>query len=348
MKYFDYESLNALVVTPAIMAKMNQIYELRGQQQDSLQKSRVALDRLVNIAKVESTDASNRIEGVYTSDTRLRELVNKKTTPHNRSEAEISGYRDVLELIHEHYQDIPITSNSILGLHKQLFNYTESTWGGHYKDINNTIVNHYRDGSQGVRFTPPPAHMTPELVDSLCRAYNQAIHAGVLSPLLLAGAFVFDFVSIHPFRDGNGRISRLLMLLTLYQNNFLVGKFVSIEQLIERTKSAYYERLQQSSTDWMKNGNSYAPFLDYFLSIILQAYRDLNERINITQPQAKSAAELVLNALQRELRPLSKRELLPLVPEYSQRSIERALLELQIKQQIEKIGRGRATRYRLV
>ncbi|CAK1244644.1 Fic family protein [Fructobacillus cardui] len=348
MKNFDYQTLNHLVISPEMINKMNQIFELRGKLTGLNKVKTPILDRLVEVAKIQSTDSSNRIEGIYTSDTRLKQLVEKKTSPHNRSEAEISGYRDVLELIHESYPYIPVSGNTILTLHKRLLSFTESTWGGHFKDINNQIITQYADGSTKVRFTPPAAHMTPTLIEELCTDYNEAQQLNKFPTILLCGAFIFDFVSIHPFRDGNGRMSRLLMLLTLYQSQFDVGKYISIEALIEKTQNDYYESLENSSTGWHENTNDYAPFLNYFLSVVLQAYRELNERITLSEQDKTSAEELILQTLQDQLKPLSKSELISLIPTYSKKTIERALLELREANKIQMTGAGRSTKYILI
>lgn len=348
MKSFDYKTLNNLVISPEMINKMNQIFELRGKLNNLTKLRTPVLDRLVEVAKIQSTDSSNRIEGIYTSDTRLKQLVERKTSPHNRSEAEISGYRDVLELIHESYPYIPVSSNTILTLHKRLFSFTESTWGGHFKDTNNQIITQYADGSTSIRFTPPAAHITPTLIEELCTNYNEAQQLDKIPKIILCGAFIFDFVSIHPFRDGNGRMSRLLMLLTLYKSKFDVGKYISIESLIEKTKADYYETLASSSTGWHENTNDYAPFLNYFLSVLLQAYRELNERITLSKQDKTPAADLIMQTLQDQLKPLSKSELIALIPTYSQKTIERSLLVLRESNKIQMIGAGRSTKYILI
>lgn len=297
LKKFNYTDLNHLELTGQMVDKLNQIYELKGRLSTIQIKSKEILDHLTSVAKVQSTDASNRIEGVYTSNTRLKELVHQRTQPHNRSEAEIAGYHDVLSLVHEQAQYIPITKSSILTLHKRLFAYTNSTRGGHFKDSDNQIITEFANDDREIRFQPPAAYLTPQLIEELCQAYNQAVNDATFPSLILCGAFIFDFVTIHPFRDGNGRLSRLLMLLTMYQAKFNVGKYISLEHLIEQTKHNYYEALKQSSVNWHANQNNYGPFMEYFLSVVLQAYRNLDERINIVEEKPTSAADLVLKAL---------------------------------------------------
>lgn len=326
---------------------MNQIYNLRGKTDSYETDYRDTLDRLVEVAKVQSTSSSNRIEGIYTTDERMNKIMQDKTQPRNRDEKEISGYRDVLKLIHEQYDYIPISVNSILEMHKRLFAYTGSTWGGNFKDSNNKIVTEYGNGKQEVRFNPPAAYFTPELVRNLCDSYNRAIKEGVFSPLLLSGAFIFDFVSIHPFNDGNGRMSRLLMLLTMYKAGFDVGKYISIEKSIEETKSSYYQALKDSSEQWMNNKNDYLPFLEYFLGIILKDYREFNERLSMVNQSDLPVDQLVLKTIRQALKPLSIKELNNFIPQYSEITIRRAVKKLRDANKLEKIGQARSTKYGL-
>ncbi|MRH08014.1 cell filamentation protein Fic [Lactobacillus sp. UMNPBX10] len=326
---------------------MNQIYNLRGKTDSYETDYRDTLDRLVEVAKIQSTSSSNRIEGIYTTDERMNKIMQDKTQPRNRDEKEISGYRDVLKLIHEQYDYIPISVNSILEMHKRLFAYTGSTWGGNFKDSNNKIVTEYGNGKQEVRFNPPAAYLTPELVRNLCDSYNRAIKEGVFSPLLLSGAFIFDFVSIHPFNDGNGRMSRLLMLLTMYKAGFDVGKYISIEKSIEETKSSYYQALKDSSEQWMNNKNDYLPFLEYFLGIILKDYREFNERLSMVNQSDLPVDQLVLKTIRQALKPLSIKELNNFIPQYSEITIRRAVKKLRDANKLEKIGQARSTKYGL-
>ena len=349
IKKFDYQKLNNFKYTNTLINKLTQIYNLSGKTDSYETNYRDTLNRLVEVAKVQSTSASNRIEGIYTTNERLNKIMEKKTDPRNRSEQEISGYRNVLELIHEQYDYIPINSNSILDLHKRLFAYTDSTWGGQFKDSDNQIITEYSDGRREARFNPLSALLTPQLVQELCDSYNQALQANTnrFSPLILSGAFVFDFVSIHPFRDGNGRMSRLLMLLTMYKAGFDVGKYVSIEKSIEDTKSEYYRVLKESSVGWMDNTNDYLPFLDYFLSVVLEDYREFNERMSIINQSDLPVDKLVLKTLRKALQPLSIKEINNSIPQYSEITIRRALKKMREDGKIEKFGNARATKYGL-
>lgn len=347
MKKFDYQSLNHLQLNNTEINKLNMIYQLRGEIQSYQIDYHEELQRLVAIAKIQSTSSSNRIEGIYTTDSRLRKIMINKIEPHNRDEKEIAGYRDVLTLIHENYHYMPISENTILTMHSHLFRYTADTWGGRFKDINNKILAKYADGHEEIRFTPPAAYLVPKLITQLCNAYNNAIQKADFSPLIISASFVFDFVSIHPFRDGNGRMSRLLMLLTMYQLGFDVGKYISLEKIIEGSKETYYEALADSSIGWNENKNNYLPFVNYYFGIILRAYRELIERIGLVHRSRKElkADQLILKTMNEALKPLSKSELVNLIPRYSQTTIQRTLHQLLLKKKIKKIGASRSTKY---
>lgn len=348
MKKFDYETLNNLQLNNDIVGKLTTIYQLRGETSSYEIDYREELDKLVELAKVQSTDASNRIEGIWTTDERLGKIMSDKVEPHNRNEQEIAGYRDVLSLIHENYRYMPISKNTILTMHNQLFKYSGDNWGGQFKDINNKIIAKYADGHEEVRFNPPDAFLIPELIDQLSAAYNAAVNNQTLSPLLLSAAFVFDFVSIHPFRDGNGRMSRLLMLLTMYQLGFEVGKYISLEKIIEDSKETYYEVLQASSRGWMENKNNYAPFINYYLGIIVKAYRELIDRMGLVHGNKNkelSADKMIIKTLSQALKPLSRAELVEKIPRYSQTTIQRNLKKLKDEEKIKQVGSGRSTKY---
>lgn len=236
MKHFDYITAAKGLLTPRTTTLLSAIHEAKGRQSVQAAIRPDLLNTLIAVARIQSTNASNRIEGISTSDKRLNALVAGKTTPHNRAEEEITGYRDVLATIHESHDYIPPTPNTILQLHRDLFRYTGLAFGGHFKDSDNAIIERDATGKQIIRFTPPNALITPELIERACAAYTEAIQDGHIDPLLATAMFTFDFTCIHPFNDGNGRMSRLLTLLLLYRNGYQVGKYISIEHLIERTK----------------------------------------------------------------------------------------------------------------
>ena len=366
MREFDYATASTSLLTPRTTGLLTAIHEAKGRHTVHAAIHPDFLKTLTVVARIQSTDASNRIEGIATSDRRLNALVEEKTTPRNRDEEEIAGYRDVLATIHDSHDYIPPTPNVILQLHRDLFRHTPLTFGGRFKDGDNVIIERDANGERKVRFAPPSALITPELVEGICNAYSEAIRDGRTDPLLAIAMFVFDFTCIHPFNDGNGRMSRLLTLLLLYRNGYDVGKYISIEQLIERSKDTYYEALAASTVGWNDGTNDYAPFVNYLLGVILAAYRDLDERmdtLSATTVDGHVAGHVAGNAaggrgarkatkeeriaalFDRELAPLSKADILARMPDISATTVERALKALQDDGRIEKIGAGRATRY---
>ena len=239
-----------------------------------------ALSELLEIALIQSTEASNRIEGIVTTDDRLKKIVMNKTTPKGRSEREIAGYRDVLTTIHENYDYIPIKPGMILQLHRDLYRFSNSPIGGSFKNSDNIIAEQLPDGTKRVRFQPVPAWETAEAIDTICDAFQKALDDAEMDPLLLIPMFILDFLCIHPFNDGNGRMSRLLTLLLLYRSGYFVGKYISIERLIADSKETYYEALQDSSMQWHEGENDYLPFVRYMLGIVIAAYREFSSRVD--------------------------------------------------------------------
>lgn len=261
MREYHYNQFYPQLLQPDIVALLTRIHEFKGEQALFIEAKADTLTKLVEIAKIQSTEASNKIEGIYTSDERLKKLVQDKTTPRTRNEQEIAGYRDVLATIHESFDYIPPKPSMILQLHRDLYKFSGMSYGGNYKTADNVIAETDAQGNKTIRFQPVPAWETPEAVEALCRAYEEAVGTGEMDPLLLIPMFVLDFLCIHPFNDGNGRMSRLLTLLLLYRAGYIVGKYISIEKLIEESKETYYEALQQSSLNWHEDANDYAPFV---------------------------------------------------------------------------------------
>lgn len=345
MRNFDYTSFPAALLTPEISGLISAIHEYRGKQDLYITAKRDILQTLLEAAIIQSTDASNRIEGIFTSDARLKDLVEKKIDPANRDEEEIAGYRDVLATIHENYDDIPLSPNTILQLHRDLYGFQASGMGGHWKNSDNVISETGADGKSRVRFTPIPAFETPEAMERLCRAYTEALQQGTHDPLLLTALFVFDFLCVHPFNDGNGRMSRLLTLLLLYRNKYIVGKYISIEMLIEKSKETYYETLQASSFQWNENGNDYQPFIRYLLGIILKAYREFESRVEhivLTRPNKANRIRMIF---EQKLGRITKGGIAAQCPDISQSMIERTLKTLLEEEFIAKVGGGRSTAY---
>lgn len=345
MKKFDYRTIDSELMVPEIMNLVSKIHEFKGKQELFMKAKPDILMAMIEVAKIQSTGASNRIEGIYTSDARLEELVSKKAEPMNRDEEEISGYREVLNTIHENYDYITLSSSVILQLHRDLYSFHPSTHGGRYKNQDNLIEEIDERGFRRIRFKPLSAFETPDAIERLCRTYHEAINDGEIDPLILISKFVLDFLSIHPFNDGNGRMSRLLTLLLLYQQGYIVGKYVSIEMLIERTKESYYDQLQNSSINWQENENDYYPFVKYSLSIILKAYKDFSDRVESVAVAKMNKSERVKDLFDKKIGKLSKREIVNIYPDISITTVEKVLSDLLKDEYIRKVGSGRGTAY---
>ena len=247
MRNYSYNKKWQKLLTPEIVSLLTQIHEYKGEQALFIEAKADTLTQLVEIAKIQSTEASNKIEGIYTSDDRLKSLVSNKTMPRTRNEQEIAGYRDVLSTIHESHDFIPVKPSIILQLHRDLYKFSGKSMGGVYKSVDNVIAEEYDDGTKHIRFNPVPAWETPPAIEAICSAFDEMIAQSDADPLLIIPMFVLDFLCVHPFNDGNGRMSRLLTLLLLYRAGYIVGKYISIEKMIEQTKDTYYEALQSSS-----------------------------------------------------------------------------------------------------
>lgn len=344
---FDYSISLPSICTPETMGAVAAIHEYKGKQELYQALQPESFEKLAAVARVQSIGSSNKIEGIETTDARLEALAAGKVVPRNRDECEIAGYRYVLDLIHERYAHIAATPNVILQLHRDLFDMERASFAGRWKDSDNAIVERLPGGRLRTRFEPTSAAATLGAVESLCRTYNESIEQGVFSPLLCVAQFVFDFVSIHPFVDGNGRMSRLLMLLLLYQNGYLVGKSISLEGKIERTKQTYYEVLQNSSAGWATRENDYLPFVTYFLGIVLSCYREFDEKLSTINASIGNEG-LIRDCLTKAIVPISKREIERSCPTLSMRTIERTLQKMVREGAVLKIGAARATCYQLV
>ena len=345
MHEFDYSIKPSQLLTPEVVRLLGILREHKGQQDLYIEAKPDVLTQLLEIAKIQSTGASNRIEGIYTSDERLTELVKEKATPRNRSEEEIAGYREVLSIIHENYEYITPRVNTLLQLHKTLYSYAGSSVGGQFKNTDNIIAETSADGKQRVRFQPVPAFLTPDAVEQLCTAYMNAIEEGKHDPLLLTIQFVLDFLCVHPFNDGNGRMSRLLTLLLLYRAGFIVGKYISIEMLIEKNKEQYYETLRESSEGWHDSENNYLPFVRYILGILIKAYDEFEQRVAHLAYRKQPKSERIRELAKRQLGKFTKRTIIDAAPDISEAAIELELSKMLSDGLIQKIGAGRGTGY---
>lgn len=345
MHTFDYINKPTELLTPEVVRMLGYLRESKGRQDLFIEAQPDILTHLLELAKIQSTGSSNRIEGIYTSDERLSELVKEKAIPHNRSEEEIAGYREVLTIIHENYEYITPKVNSLLQLHKILYSFSGISTGGQFKNTDNIIAETTSDGKQQVRFQPVAAFLTPDTVEQLSKAYLEALRVNKHDPVLLAILFVLDFLCIHPFDDGNGRMSRLLTLLLLYRSGFIVGKYISIEMLIEKSKSQYYETLRESSVGWHEDENNALPFVRYMLGILLKAYMEFEDRVADIAYRKQSKSERIRIIVQRKLGKFTKSDIIAAAPDISKATIELELSNMLSEGLIQKIGAGRGTGY---
>lgn len=345
MVQFEYGKTLDMLMIPEVVSALGDIRELKGKTASLSAISPETLSALVEVAKIQSTGSSNRIENISTSDKRLRELMADKTDPRNRDEREIAGYRYVLDEIHKSHDDIPVTPNVILQLHRDLYRFSGDSHAGRWKDSDNVIAERTAEGDLVARFVPTSAAGTPAAVERICSEYSKQIDAGSYDPLLVSLVFIFDFVSIHPFNDGNGRMSRLLTLLLMYRNGYDVGKYVSIEKEIENSKETYYEALQASSSGWRDGKNDYAPFVTYMLGIVAACYRKLDSRFSVVALPTGNE-EAIRAFFDRLIGTATKREIMDANPNMSQRTLERILAKLQDEGVVEKVGAARSTTYR--
>ena len=345
-KFNLYEEYNSIISNSNIINLISKIHEYKGKQSYLLNSKKNTLDTLLKVAKIESTSSSNKIEGIYTTNKRINEIVTKKLEPKNRNEEEIAGYRDVLSLIHENHNYIDINKNTILQLHRDLYKYTGYSYGGKFKNSQNYIEETNKLGERKIRFTPLNAVETPIAIEELCKSYNELVNIESCDLLVLIPIFVFDFVSIHPFNDGNGRMSRLLTLLLLYKANYLVGKYISIEKIIEETKDSYYETLERSSVKWHDNKNDYSYFVEYYLGIILKAYKEFDSIINVISNKKMTAYDKIIDIFKNNIVPIDKSYIMNKCPDLSETTVERTLNKLLNENKIVKISGGRYTKYK--
>ncbi len=345
MHRFDYKVRPRELLVPEIVNMLSALHEFKGKQELYVESQSDVLTALLEVAKIQSTKASNRIEGIFTSDERLKAIVKQKATPLNRSEEEIAGYRDVLATIHESYEYINARPNNILQLHRDLYAFSHTSVGGKYKNSDNIIAGTDGKGNKTVRFVPVPAFLTSEAMENLCTNFSDAISDGLYDPLLLIPMFVLDFLCIHPFSDGNGRMSRLLTLLLLYRSGYIVGKYISMEMLIEKSKETYYEALQDSSYDWHESENNYLPFIRYYLGVSIKAYKEFQDRVKHLQYRNLSKPERIKSVFDQKTGKTTKSEIISICPDISETTIERTLSELVKSGYLQKTGQGKSTGY---
>ena len=336
-KFNLMEEYNSIISSGNIINLISKIHEYKGKQSYLLNTKKDTLDTLLKVAKIESTSSSNKIEGICTTDKRINEIVTKKLEPKNR---------DVLSLIHENYNFIDINQNTILQLHRDLYKYTGYSYGGKFKNSQNYIEEENEKGEKKIRFIPLSPVETPIAIEDLCKNYNELVNNDSCDLLVLVPIFILDFLSIHPFNDGNGRMSRLLTLLLLYKADYMVGKYISIEKIIEETKDSYYDTLEKSSVEWHDNENDYSYFVEYYLGIILNAYKEFDSRINIVENKKITAYDRIIGIFKENIIPIDKAFIINKCPNLSETTIERMLNKLLKEDKIVKISGGRYTKYK--
>ena len=344
MRAFNYSKYREQKWDSEVLGLVAAIYKEAGKQELYLKQRPDELEKLVEIARIQSTESSNAIEGIVTTDTRIRQLVAEKTAPRNRSEQEIAGYRDALSVIHESFDAIPVTRNYILQLHKILYSHTNNPLAGQTKNVQNYISATYPDGHAEILFTPLPPFETPDALDRICEEYDRVIGNLELEPLIAISVFVHDFLCIHPFNDGNGRMSRLLTTLLLYRSGFQVGRYVSLEAKIAKDKDLYYEALGASQHGWHAGDDDAVPFIKYLLGTILAAYRDFADRFALVEHKLP-ALETVRLAVQQKIGRFTKQDIRELCPALSLSSVEGALRKMVANGELRREGKGKNTEY---
>lgn len=340
MRKFNYGVIKEQKWDSEVLGLIAAIYKEAGKQELYLKQRPEELEKLVEIAKIQSTEASNAIEGIVTTNTRIKQLVEEKTTPKNRNEQEIAGYRDVLGIIHDSFDAIPITQNYILQLHKILYSHMNNPLAGRTKTVQNYISATYPDGHTETLFTPLAPYETPAALDEICAEYNRVIGNLELEPLIAIPVFIHDFLCIHPFNDGNGRMSRLLTTLLLYRSGFYVGKYISLEAKIAKDKDLYYDALSASQEGWHEGTDNPVPFIKYLLGTILAAYKDFEDRFSLVEAK-RSALDTVKLATQNKIGRFTKQDIRELCPSLSVSSIEGALRKLIASGELKREGKGK-------
>ena len=347
MRKFNYKNLAEKCWDNDILLLCSRIHESKGRQELFVRQKPAQLERLVEISKIQSTEASNRIEGIVTTSTRIKKLFEEKTTPKNRDEKEILGYRDVLNTIHESHDYIDVSPNHILQLHRDLLKHAGITYGGSFKSVQNYIKETKPDGTEVIRFMPLAPYETPGAVEAICRSFVETAALEIVDPLILIPAFICDFLCIHPFNDGNGRMSRLLTLLLLYKCGYEVGKYISIEKQIEKTKDVYYDVLQKIDYGWHEEENDVTPFIKYNLKMILASYIEFEERVGVMDNSGlkSSAYDIVKAYADNKLGKFTSADVLANCPTVGRTSVFNALKKLTEEGYIQKHGERRHTFY---
>lgn len=344
-----HEVIERLHLTHDIVAMMRQIGEGKGKQDLFKERAPDVLENLRQVAIIESTESSNRLEGIILPRTALVRIVQENEEPQaqNRPEGEVAGYRNVLQLIHERYEYIDVSPNVLLQFHRDLFRFVGGTTGGAWKKTDNQITEKRPDGTTFIRFEPTPAWKTAEAMADLHRQFVEISETDV-DALILIALYILDFLCIHPFSDGNGRMVRLLTVLLLYREDYEVGRYISLERLIERTKESYYDTLYRSSQGWHENAHDPMPWVSYFLSIIKAAYEEFSERVGELRDGRGMKTQLIRQAIEQHIGEFSISELHQRCPTVGWDMLRHVLRKEKEAGRLEVVGRGRGSRWRKV
>jgi Fic family protein len=326
------------------LATLRALGEYRGKQRLYVAQSPEVLSDLRQVAVVESTESSNRLEGVVVAAHRLKSLVLKNATPQSRSEQEVAGYRDALGLIHGSGEQIPLSEGTVLQLHGMLYRYMPQP-GGHWKAANNDIIERHPDGSSRVRFRPVAAHLTPIAMAELIARYRAALDQHLADPLVLVPLVILDFLCIHPFPDGNGRMARLLTLQLLYHFDYAVGRFISLERIFEESKESYYETLEASSQGWHEAAHQAMPWLDYFWGALLRAYKEFEERVGTIERGRGAKGDRVRAEILKRQLPFSISDIEEACPGVSRDMVRAVLRAMKAEGLIAPTGKGRSAKW---
>lgn len=345
MKKFDYSFLNNGLLPAKLITLTSSIASLKTMAGIRKEEYAKVFTELEAVAKVQSVKSSNAIEGIVTSDERIVAIVNRDSAPLNHTEGEIAGYRDALNAVHLYHDTMDFRQKDILSLHETMMQIAGYEYGGEYKTNDNYIIEEDKNGTRRIRFRTTPADEVEEAMEQLELAYMEARNDANINQLLLIPCVILDFLCIHPFRDGNGRMSRLISLLLLYKNGYDAGKYVSFEEQINNYKTYYYEALQQSSAGWHENENSYVPFMENFLSMLYMCYKELDKRFAVVNGKKITKTARIEATVLNSLVPISKADICGILPDISPTTVEAVLSKMVKAGQIKKIGQSRMTRY---
>lgn len=346
MHSLSLDYLNRLRFSEEDMSTLRLLGEYRGKQALYFKQSPEILKNLQQVAVIESSESSNRLEGITAPHNRIADLVIKNSAPIDRSEQEIAGYRDALNLIHQSGQHMPFSNNIILQLHSWLYRY-QSHEGGQWKRSDNQITEIHPDGHKRVRFTPTNAFETPRAMEALVQCYEANIQGAHKEPLIVLPLTILDFLCIHPFSDGNGRTARLLTLLLLYHFDYQVGRYISLERIFEESKESYYQTLEKSSQGWHEAQHDIMPWMTYFWGVLLRAYSEFEARVGTLKTGQGSKNAYIRQTVERMIGPFAISDIERVCPAVSRDTIRLVLRQLRDEGVIIPQGKGRGAKWLL-